>query len=164
MEKEEKVKVILDYDKYQELLKRLNEADSNTFEVAHETYYRAVQENQKYINVLKERIAHLEVEKGEYFSALSELQIKYSSLKHGCVDIMNKGRYEGYIDFTSKHGNEIYREVMDSLDKGLKTIPALSFWNYFTGKADMVFCDKIRTLVGSSIKNAFSRILEQTKP
>ena len=66
MEKEEKAKVILDYDKYQELLKRVNEADSNTFEVAHKAYYRAVQENQKHINVLKERIAHLEIEKGEY--------------------------------------------------------------------------------------------------
>lgn len=163
MENEEKAKVILDYDKYQELLKRVNEADSNTFEVAHKAYYKAVQENQKHINVLKERIAHLEIEKSEYFSALSELQIKYSSLKHDCVDIMNKGRYEGYIDFASKHGNEIYREVMDSLDKGIKTIPALSFWNYFTGKADRVFCDKIRTCVGSSITDAFFRILEQIK-
>ena len=72
MENEEKAKVILDYDKYQELLKRVNEADSNTFKVAHETYYKAVQENQKHINVLKERIAHLEIEKGEYISALSD--------------------------------------------------------------------------------------------
>lgn len=163
MENKEKAKVILDYDKYQELLKRVNEADSNTFEVAHKAYYKAVQENQKYINVLKERIAHLEIEKGECFSALSELQIKYSSLKHDCVDIMNGCRKEGYIDFISNHGNNIYREVMDSLDKSLKTIPALSFWNYFTGKADRVFCDKIRTCVGSSIKDAFFRILEQIK-
>mgnify|MGYP004629182975 CR=1 FL=1 len=163
MEKEEKAKVILDYDKYQELLKRLNEADSNTFEVAHKAYYRAVQENEKHINVLKERIAHLEIEKGEIYSALSELQRKHSLLKHDCVDIMNKGRYEGYIDFTSKYGNEIYSKVMDSLDKSLKTILALSFWNYFTGKADRVFCDSIRTCVGSSIKGVFFRILEQTK-
>lgn len=163
MENKEKAKVILDYDKYQELLKRVNEADSNTFEVAHKAYYKAVQENQKFINVLKERIAHLEIEKGEYISALSELQIKYSSLKHDCVDIMNRGRKEGYIDFISNHGNNINREVMDSLDKSLKTIPALSFWNYFTGKADRAFCDKIRTCVGSGIINAFSRILEQTK-
>lgn len=163
MEKEEKAKVILDYDKYQELLKRLNEADSNTFEVAHKAYYRAVQENQKHINVLKERIAHLEIEKGEYFSALSDLQIKYSSLKHDCVEIMNGCYKEGYIDFTSIYGNRIYREVMGSLDESLKTIPALSFWNYFSGKADRVFCDKIRTCVGSSIKDAFFRILEQIK-
>ena len=113
--------------------------------------------------MLKERIAHLEIEKGEYLKALSELQIKYSSLKHDCVDIMNGCRKEGYIDFTSKYGNRIYREVMGSLDESLKTIPALSFWNYFTGKADRVFCDKIRTCVGSGITNAFSRILEQTK-
>lgn len=163
MEKEEKVKVIIDYDKYQELLKRANEADSNTFEVAHKAYYRAVQENQKHLNVLKERIAHLEIEKEEYLRDLSVLQIKYSSLKHDCVDIMNGCRKEGYIDFTSKYGNRIYREVMGSLDERLKTIPALSFWNYFSGKADRVFCDKIRTCVGSSITDAFFRILEQIK-
>ena len=163
MENEENAKVILDYDKYQELLKRVNEADSNTFEVAHKAYYRAVQENQKHLNVLKERIAHLEIEKGEYLRDLSALHIKYSSLKHDCVDIMNGCRKEGYIDFTSKYGNRIYREVMGSLDESLKTIPALSFWNYFTGKADRVFCDKIRTCVGSSITDAFFRILEQIK-
>ena len=121
------------------------------------------QENQKHLNVLKERIAHLEIEKGEYLRELSELHIKYSSLKHNCVDIMNGCRKEGYIDFTSKYGNRIYREVMGSLDESLKTIPALSFWNYFTGKADRVFCDKIRTCVGSSITDAFFRILEHIK-
>lgn len=77
--------------------------------------------------------------------------------------VMNGCRKEGYIDFTSIYGNRIYREVMGSLDKSLKTIPALSFWNYFTGKADRVFCDKIRTCVGSSITDAFFRILEQIK-
>lgn len=102
MKKEEKAKIILDYDEYQELLERARWSDLKT-------------------------------------------------------------RFEGYIDFASKHGNNIYREVMDSLDKSLKTIPALSFWNYFTGKADRAFCDKIRTCVGSGITNAFSRILEQTK-
>lgn len=55
MENKEKAKVILDYDKYQELLKRVNEADSNTFKVAHKAYYKAVQENQKHINVLKKK-------------------------------------------------------------------------------------------------------------
>lgn len=37
MEKEEKAKVILDYDKYQELLKRANDADKNTLAVANNT-------------------------------------------------------------------------------------------------------------------------------
>ena len=112
---------------------------------------------------MREKIASLEKDNSNLCSALSNLKVNYESLKHDCVDMMKGSRFEGYIDFTSKHGNNIYREVMDSLDKSLKTIPALSFWNYFTGKADSVFCDKIRTCVGSSIKDAFFRILEQIK-
>ena len=41
MEKEEKAKVILDYDKYQELLKRANDADKNTLAVANKAYDKA---------------------------------------------------------------------------------------------------------------------------
>lgn len=163
MEKEEKAKVILDYDKYQELLNRVNDADKNTLAVANKAYDKAKQEDAALIDILREKIASLEKDKSDLCSALSELEGSYVSLKHESYDIMNKYRFEGYIDFTSKHGNNIYREVMGSLDKSLKTIPALSFWNYFTGKADRVFCDKIRTCVASGITNAFSRILEQTK-
>lgn len=163
MENEEKAKVILDYDKYQELLKRADEADKNTFAVANNAYGKAKQEDAALIGILREKIASLEKDNSDLCSALSRLKVSYESLKHDCVVMMNGSRKEGYIDFTAKHGNNIYREVMDSLDESLKTIPALSFWNYFTSKADRVFCDKIRTCVGSSIKNAFFRILEQTK-
>lgn len=127
------------------------------------TYCKTKQEDAILIGILREKIASLEKDNSDLCYALSNLKVSYESLKHDCVDMMNKSRFEGYIDFTSKHGNNIYREVMDSLDKSLKTIPALSFWNYFTGKADRAFCDKIRTCVGSGITNAFSRILEQTK-
>lgn len=65
-------------------------------------------------------------------------------------------RDEGYKVFALRNGDSIRKRVMDSLDKSLETIPALSFWNYFTGKADRVFCDKIRSCVGLSIENAFS--------
>lgn len=163
MEKEVKIKVILDYDAYQDLLKRANDADKNTFAVANKAYGKAKQEDAALIDILREKIVSLEKDNSDLCSALSNLKVSYESLKHDCVDMMNGSRFEGYIDFTSKHGNNIYREVMDSLDKSLKTIPALSFWNYFTGKADRAFCDKIRTCVGSGITNAFSRILEQTK-
>ena len=163
MENEEKSKVILDYDKYQELLKRVNDADKNTFAVANKAYGKAKQEDASLIGILREKIVSLEKDNSDLCSALSRLEVSYESLKHDTVVMMNGSRKEGYIDFTSKHGNNIYREVMDSLDESLKTIPALSFWNYFTGKADRVFCDKIRTCVGSSIKDAFFRILEQIK-
>lgn len=163
MEKEEKAKVILDYDKYQELLERVNYTDKKTLAVANKAYDKAKQEDAALIGILREKIASLEKDNSDLCSALSRLEGSYESLKHDCVVMMNGSRKEGYIDFTSKHGNNIYREVMDSLDESLKTIPALSFWNYFTGKADRVFCDKIRTCVGSSIKNAFFRILEQIK-
>ncbi len=163
MEKEEKAKVIIDYDKYRELLKKVNETDKNTFAVANNAYSKAKQEDAALIGILREKIASLEKDNSDLCSALSNLEGKYESLKHDCVVMMNGSRKEGYIDFTSMYGNRIYREVMGSLDESLKTIPALSFWNYFTGKADRVFCDKIRTCVGSSITDAFFRILEQIK-
>lgn len=163
MEKEEKAKVILDYDKYQELLERVNFSDLKACSIEQEAYDKATKEYERCVNKLREKIASLEKDNSDLCSALSNLKVSYESLKHDCVDMMNKSRFEGYIDFTSKHGNNIYREVMDSLDKSLKTTPALSFWNYFTGKADRAFCDKIRTCVGSGITNAFYRILEQIK-
>lgn len=163
MEKEEKAKVILDYDKYQELLKRVNDTDKKTFAVANKAYDKAKQEDAALIGILREKIASLEKDNSDLCSALSGLKGSYESLKHDTIVMMNGSRKEGYIDFTSIYGHAIYREVMGSLDESLKTIPALSFWNYFTGKADRVFCDKIRTCVGSSITDAFSRILEQIK-
>lgn len=163
MENEEKAKVILDYDKYQELLERVRLSDLKARSIVEDALDRVTKGCEKHVNKLREKIASLEKDNSDLCSALSNLKVSYESLKHDCVDMMNKSRFEGYIDFTSKHGNNIYREVMDSLDKSLKTIPALSFWNYFTGKADRAFCDKIRTCVGSGIINAFSRILEQTK-
>lgn len=163
MEKEEKAKVILDYDEYQELLERARWSDLKARSIEDEAFDKVTKECEKRVNKLREKIASLEKDNSDLCSALSNINVSYESLKHDCVDIMNVCRKEGYIDFTSIYGNRIYREVMDSLDKSLKTIPALSFWNYFTGKADRVFCDKIRTCVGSGITNAFSRILEQIK-
>lgn len=163
MEKEEKAKVILDYDKYQELLERARFSDFKARSIEQEAYDKATKEYERCVNELREKIASLEKDNSDLCSALSGLKVSYESLKHDCVDMMNGCRFEGYIDFTYKHSNNIYREVMDSLDKSLKTIPALSFWNYFTGKADRVFCDKIRTCVGDSITGAFFRILEQIK-
>lgn len=163
MENEEKAKVILDYDKYQELLERVRLSDLKARSIEEDAFDKVTKECEKHVNKLREKIASLEKDKSDLCSALSNLEGKYVSLKHDSFDMMNKSRFEGYIDFTSKHGNNIYREVMDSLDESLKTIPALSFWNYFSGKADRVFCDKIRTCVGSSIKDAFFRILEQIK-
>ena len=163
MENKEKAKVILDYDKYQELLERVRFSDLKARSIEEEAFDKVTKECEKHVNKLREKIASLEKDNSDLCSAVSNLKVSYESLKHDCVDMMNKSRFEGYIDFTSKHGNNIYREVMDSLDKSLKTIPALSFWNYFTGKADRAFCDKIRTCVGSGITNAFSKILKQTK-
>lgn len=163
MEKEEKAKVILDYDKYQELLERARFSDLKARSIEDAAFDKVTKECEKCVNELREKIASLEKDNSNLCSALSNLKVNYESLKHDCVDMMKGSRFEGYIDFTSKHGNNIYREVMDSLDKILKTIPALFFWNYFTGKADRVFCDKIRTCVGDSITGAFFRISEKIK-
>ena len=101
MEKEEKAKVILDYDKYQELLKRVNDTDKNTFAVANKAYDKAKQEDAALIDILREKIASLEKDNSDLCSALSNLKVSYESLKHDCVDMMNGCRKEGYIDFTS---------------------------------------------------------------
>lgn len=163
MENEEKEKVIIDYDKYQELLKRVKWTDIKSHSIALNAYDKAKKEDEALIGILREKIASLEKDNSDLCSALSRVEGSYESLKHDTVVMMKGSRKEGFIDFTSIYGNRIYREVMGSLDESLKTIPALSFWNYFTGKADRVFCDKIRTCVGSSITDAFFRILEQIK-
>lgn len=108
MEKKEKAKVIIDYDKYQDLLKRVNDADKNTFAVANNAYYKAKQEDAALVDILREKIASLEKDNSDLCSALSNLKGSYESLKHDCVDIMNGCRKEGYIDFTS-----IYTSVRD---------------------------------------------------
>lgn len=163
MENEEKAKVILDYDKYQELLEKVRLSALKTRSIKEEAFDKVTKEYEKCVNELRENIESLKKDNSDLYYALSNLQGSYESLKHDCIDMMNGSRKEGYIDFTSQYGNRIYREVMGSLDESLKTIPALSFWNYFSGKADRVFCDKIRTCVGSSITDAFFRILEQIK-
>lgn len=54
MEKEEKAKVILDYDKYQEL-NRVNDADKNTLAVANKAYDKAKQEDAALTDILREK-------------------------------------------------------------------------------------------------------------
>lgn len=156
MEKEEKAKVILDYDKYYELLERVKWTDIKSNSVALDAYDKAKKEDEKYINELKETVASLEKDKSNLYYNLSKLQEENVLLRDLQIKACRESRREGYSEFAWRHGDEILDKVMNSLDMSLKTIPALSFWNYFTGKADRVFCDKIRSCVGNSLNRTFS--------
>lgn len=155
MEKEEKAKVILDYDKYQELLERgrLNDLHSRSIEVA--AYDKATKECERCVNELRETIAQLERENSNLRCNLSYLEDANVSLRAKRIKDLRESRLEGYREFAWVNGDKVLDKVMSSLDMSLKTIPALSFWNYFTGKADRVFCDKIRSCVCNSLNRAF---------
>lgn len=154
MEKEEKAKVILDYDKYQELLERVNFSDLKACSIEQEAYDKATKEYERCVNKLREKIASLEKDNSDLCDNLSYLEDTNISLRGKRIKELRESRLEGYREFARINGDRVLGKVMSSLDMSLKTIPALSFWNYFTGKADRVFCDKIRSCVGNSINRA----------
>lgn len=155
MEKEEKAKVILDYDKYQELLERVKWTDIKSHSIALDAYDKAKKEDEILVNELRETIASLKNENSIFRYELLKLQDKNVSLRANRIKDLRESRLEGYREFAWVNGDKVLGKVMSSLDMSLKTIPALSFWNYFTGNADRVFCDKIRSCVGNSLNSAF---------
>lgn len=154
MEKEEKAKVILDYDKYQELLERVKWNDLKSRSIEDDAYNKATKEYERCVNELRETIASLQRSNINLRDNLSYLEDKNVSLRGEIIKKLRESRLEGYREFAWANSDKVLGKVMSSLDKSLKTIPALSFWNYFTGKADRVFCDKIRSCVGNSINRA----------
>ena len=155
MEKEEKAKVILDYDKYQELLERVRWSDLKARSIENDAYDKVTKECEKCVNKLREKIALLEKDNSDLYNNLSKLRDEHDSLTVKRIKELRESRREGYSEFAQINGDKVLGKVMSSLDKSLKTIPALSFWNYFTGKADRVFCDKIRSSVCNSLNKAF---------
>lgn len=155
MEKEEKAKVILDYDKYQELLERAKFSDLKARSIEHDAYDKATKECEESVNKLRETIASLKKNDSNLRYYLLKLKNENASLKVERTKDLRESRRECYREFARIHGDDVLDKVMSSLDMSLNTIPALSFWNYFTGKADRVFCDKIRSSVGNSLNRAF---------
>lgn len=155
MEKEEKAKVILDYDKYQELLERARFSDFKACSVEQEAYDKATKEYERCVNELRKKIASLQISNSNLRDNLSYLKDANVSLRGKLIKELRESRREGYREFVRINGDRVLGKVMSSLDMSLKTIPALSFWNYFTGKADRVFCDKIRSSVCNSLDRAF---------
>jgi|GEM_PF-6957643 exonuclease VII small subunit len=155
MEKEEKAKVILDYDKYQELLERARLSDLKARSIEHAAYDKATKEYERCVNELREAIASLQRSNSNLRDNLSYLEDVNVSLRGNQIKDLCESRLEGYREFAWVNGDKILDKVMSSLDMSLKTIPALSFWNYFTDNADRVFCDKIRSCVGNSLNSAF---------
>lgn len=154
MEKEEKAKVILDYDKYQELLERVRWSDLKARSIEDAAFDKVTKECEKCVNELREKIASLEKDNSDLYNNLSKLRDEHDSLTVKRIKELRESRLEGYREFAWANSDKVLGKVMSSLDISLKTIPALSFWNYFTGKADRVFCDKIRSCVGNSINRA----------
>ena len=155
MEKEEKAKVILDYDKYQELLERVRFSDLKACSIEQAAYDKATKEYERCVNELRDTIESLTKDKYNLHYNLSKLKDENVSLRAERIKDLCESRREGYIEFARTKGDMVLDKVMSSLDMSLKTIPALSFWNYFSGKADRAFCDKIRSCVGNSINRAF---------
>lgn len=155
MEKEEKPKVILDYDKYQALLERVKWTDIKFHFIALDAYDKAKKEDERLVNELRETIASLKRSNSNLRDNLSYLEDANVSLRGKRIEDLRESRLEGYREFAWINGDKVLAKVMSSLDKSLKTIPALSFWNYFTGKADRVFCAKIRSSVCNSLNRAF---------
>lgn len=155
MEKEEKEKVILDYDKYQELLERAKWSDLKARSIEDAAFDKATKECEKCVNELRETIASLQKSNSNLRDNLSYLEDANVSLRGERIKELRESRREGYREFARINGDRVLDKVMSSLDMSLKTIPALSFWNYFTGKADRVFCDKIRSSVCNSLDRAF---------
>lgn len=60
MENEEKAKVILDYDKYQELLERARFSDLKARSIEDAAFDKVTKECEKCVNELREKIASLE--------------------------------------------------------------------------------------------------------
>ena len=154
MEKEENAKVILDYDKYQELLERVKWTDIKSHSIALDAYDKSKKEDERLVNELRETIASLKRSNSNLRDNLSYLENENVSLRAKRIKDLRESRLEGYREFAWANSDKVLDKVMSSLDISLKTIPALSFWNYFTGKADRVFCDKIRSCVGNSINRA----------
>lgn len=155
MEKEEKAKVILDYDKYQELLERARFSDLKARSIEDAAFDKVTKECEKCVNELRKTIASLQIRNSTLRHDLSYLEDTNVSLREERIKELRESRLEGYREFARINGDRVLVKVMSSLDMSLKTIPALSFWNYFTGKADRVFCDKIRSSVCNSLDRAF---------
>ena len=155
MEKEEKAKMIIDYDKYQVLLERVKWTDIKSHSIALDAYGKAKKEDERLVNELRETIASLKRSNSNLRDNLSYLENANVSLRAKQIKALREVRLEGYREFAWANADKVLGKVMSSLDISLKTIPALSLWNYFTGKADRVFCDKIRSCVGNSINEAF---------
>lgn len=155
MEKEEKAKVILDYDKYQELFERAKWNDFKARSIEDAAFDKVTKKCEKCVNELRETIASLQKSNSNLRDNLSYLEDANVSLRGKLIKKIRESRLEGYREFARINGDRVLDKVMSSLDMSLKTIPALSFWNYFTGKADRVFCDKIRSSVCNSLDRAF---------
>ena len=94
-------------------------------------------------------------------AAFEYLNYSLNVSRNDCDVSYEAGRSYGVRQCKVKAEDIVLNCVTKDLDEMLKSIPALSFWNYFNGKADRVFCDKIRSCVSNSLKKGFSDFYNQ---
>ena len=153
MEKKKSV-VILDYKEYEKLLNISKGVEEKIAEAKNSSYKLAEMKFNKQLH-------HLEVENIRLREEVSYLNYSLNVSKNDCDVSYEAGRSYGVRQCKVKAEDIVLNCVTKDLDKILKSIPALSFWNYFNGKADRVFCDKIRSCVSNSLKKGFSDFYNQ---
>ena len=153
MEKKKSV-VILDYKEYEKLLNISKGVEEKIAEAKNSSYKLAEMKFNKQLH-------HLEVENRRLREEVSYLNYSLNVSRNDCDASYEAGRSYGVRQCKVKAEDIVLNCVTKDLDEILKSIPALSFWNYFNGKADRVFCDKIRSCVSNSLKKGFSDFYNQ---
>lgn len=153
MEKKKSV-VILDYKEYEKLLDISKGVEEKIAEAKNSSYKLAETKFNKQLN-------HLEVENSRLREEVSYLNYSLNVSRNDCDVSYEAGRSYGVRQCKVKAEDIVLNCVTKDVDEILKSIPALSFWNYFNGKADRVFCDKIRSCVSNSLKKGFSDFYNQ---
>lgn len=119
MEKEEKAKVILDCDKYQELLERTKWTDIKFHSIALNAYDKAKKEDERLVNELRETIASLKRSNSNLRDNLSYLENVNVSLRAEQIKALRESRLEGYREFAWVNSDKVLGKVMSSLDISL---------------------------------------------
>lgn len=141
MEKEEKEKVIIDYDKYQELLAKANLNEKTIQEIKDAAYKEGLRFGSDEVSKLESRCRDL---KTKYFNLTAKIDESYK---------------EGYSSGCYIREDIIYkvcRETKEKLDICFEKNPVSSFlwfWDVYAGE---IFRSEIRICV----ENAFEHLID----
>lgn len=146
--------VILDYKEYEKLLDSSKDVEEKIADAKNSSYKLAETKFNK-------QLYRLGLDNNRLRGEVSNLNYCLNDLRSECEISYESGRSFGVRQCKVKAEDIVLNRVTKDLDKILKTIPALSILNYFSGRADRVFCDKIRSCVSNSLKEGFSDFYNQ---